>query len=235
VTEPQTPQTAQPPETAQPPQPDTRLGVEEAIAFWDDRHLNQGELLSGGDLTYDHASNEAFYALRLGRLLDIIGASASAVSPLRVLDAGCGKGWFTRALTRCGHRVDGIDSSEAAIHECRSLAVGNDRYEACRLNAWAPTYLYDSVVAVDVLFHIMDDRVWRASVVNLAALVRLGGLLVVTDHDDDADHEWGEYQVTRSRQRYLDVVPPLGFSYLGFRPYRFRDNAAGFHVFRRIA
>ena len=224
-----------PARTPEPSQHGSRLGVDEAIAFWDERHLQHGQLLSGGDLTYDPSTNEGFYAMRLGRLLDIIGASASAVAPLRLLDAGCGKGWFARALTRCGHQVDGIDTSEAAIEECLRLAVGSDRYMVSRLDAWAPTCLYDAVVAIDVLFHLMDDGVWRDSVVNLAALVRLRGLLVLADHDAEADHLWGDYQVTRSRQGYLDVVQPLGFRYLGFHPYRFRDNAAGFHVFRRIA
>ncbi len=220
---------------ASAPQPVAWLGVEAGSSLGDEHHLRYGEPRSDGDLTYDRAGHEAFSAMRLGRLLDVIGASSSAVAPLRLLDAGCGKGWFARALTRCGHRMDGIDSSEAAIQECRRLAVGGDHYEVCRLEAWAPAYLYDAVVAVDVLFHLMDDQVWRESVVNLAALVRLGGLLVLSDHDGEADHLWGEYQVTRSRQHYLGLVPPLGFGYLGFRPFRFRDNAAGFHVFRRIA
>ncbi|HEX3002626.1 MAG TPA: methyltransferase domain-containing protein [Angustibacter sp.] len=216
-------------------EPGSRLGVDEAIAFWDERHQRAGELLSGGDMTYDHATNEAFYALRLGRLLDIVGTSVSQVAPLRLLDAGCGKGWFSRALARCGHRVDGIDSSVAAIEECRRLAVGTERYEVSRLDTWAPPYLYDAVVTVDVLFHLMDDDLWRASVVNLASLVRFGGLLALADHDAPADHLWGAYQVTRSRGAYLDLVPPLGLQYEGFEPYRFRDNAAGFHVFRRVA
>ena len=190
--------------------------------------------LRSGVLAYDHATDEAFDAIRLGHLLDVIGTSASAVAPLRLLDAGCGTGWLTRALTRCGHLVEGIDSSEEAIEQSRALAVGSDRYVTSRLDAWAPTYLYDHVVAVDVLAHLTDDDAWRDSVVNLAALVRLGGLLVLTDHDAEADHQWGNGEVTRSRQGYRDVLLPLGFSYNGFRPYRFRDNAAGFHVFRRI-
>jgi 2-polyprenyl-3-methyl-5-hydroxy-6-metoxy-1,4-benzoquinol methylase len=219
----------------QPPTTGARLGVDQAIEFWNTRHRKHGELLSGGDMTYDHATNEAFYALRLGRLLDIVGTSVSAVAPLRILDAGCGKGWLSRELTRCGHRVDGIDSSEEAIAECQRRATGTDRYTVSRLDHWAPSYLYDAVVTLDVLFHLMDDNVWRTSVVNLAGSVRLGGLIVLADHNADADHLWGDYQITRSRQRYLDLVPPLGFTYQGFSPYRFRDNAAGFHVFRRIA
>ena len=171
--------------------------------------------LRSGALAYEHAADEAFDAVRIGHLLDVIGTSASTVAPLRLLDAGCGTGWLTRALTRCGHLVEGIDSSE--------------------LKTWAPSYLYDHVVAVDVLVHLTDDDVWRDSVVNLAALVRLGGLLVLTDHDAEAHHQWGDGQVTRSRQGYLDLLLPLGFSYNGFHPFRFRDSAAGFHVFRRIA
>lgn len=199
-----------------------------------------GDPMTGDQVTFvpvtpDRATDEAFYVLRLGRLIDIIGASASAVAPLRLLDAGCGTGRFTRALTRCGHLVDGIDSSEQSIEECRSQAIGTDRYTACRLDAWAPTYLYDAVVAVDVLLRVMADVVWRNSVVNLAGLVRLGGQLVLSDHHAESDRLWGESMVAGSRQGYLDVVLPLGFGYVGFRPYQFHGNAAGFHVFRRIA
>ena len=45
---------------------DKTLALPEAIDFWDKRHQAQGELLSGGDLSFDHAGNEIFYALRIG-------------------------------------------------------------------------------------------------------------------------------------------------------------------------
>ena len=79
----------------------------------------------------DRSTNEAFYAIRLGRLLDIIGTSASTAAPLELLDAGCGNGRLTRALTRCGHLVDGIDprfspyrfrDNAAGFHVLRRIA-----------------------------------------------------------------------------------------------------------------
>ena len=91
------------------------LNSQEAAAYWDARHVNDDELRSGGHRGLDYASNEIFYALRLGRLLEIIGDHTSTTEPLFVLDAGCGKGWFTRALTRFGHWVEGIDASPEAI------------------------------------------------------------------------------------------------------------------------
>jgi SAM-dependent methyltransferase len=215
------------------PAPPQRLAVQEAIDFWDNRHQVRGELLSGGDLSFDHATNEILYALRLGRLIDIIGATSSTTAPWRILDAGCGKGYFARAMARFGHQVEGIDSSPAAITDCRAHAAAGERYEVSTLVGWQPPHLYDVVYCVDVLFHIMDDSVWESSVRNLASLVRLGGRLVLSDHGADADRVWGNYQVTRASSRYRMVLEAAGFSSDGFVPYRFRDSLVGFHVFTR--
>ena len=203
------------------------------VSYWDRRHQELGVLLSGGDVSYGAHANEAFYAVRLGRLLDILETASASVAPQRLLDAGCGKGWFTRALAKCGYRVDGIDSSDHAVAEARREAVGMDHYEVSSLHEWSSTYLYDAVVAIDVLFHITQDSVWRASVRNLAAHVRSGGLLVISDHDHRGSHVWGNYQVTRGADLYIEQLEPLGFDYVRFSPYSFRGNLGGFHTFER--
>lgn len=213
------------------------MAIEESITFWDDRHRTSTHAHSGGDLSYDEMGNEALNALRIGRLIDVLGTFADPAAPSRLLDAGCGKGWVTRALASFGHQVDGIDTSDTAVAGCRRTARpdGRDRYHVSRLDEWAPPYLYDGVVSVDVLFHIMEDPVWAASVTNLAQLVRWGGRLVIADHDLEVDHEWGHYQTSRARHRYVELVEPLGLVHTAFVPYRFRHNRAGFHVFDRIA
>lgn len=193
--------------------------------------------LAAGDLSYDEMGNLAFNALRIGRLLDVLGTLAEPAAPLRLLDAGCGTGWLTRALASFGHQVDGIDSAAATVEACRgqSRADCRDHYAVSRLDTWAPSYLYDAVVSVDVLFLISQDSLWEASVVNLASLVRSGGRLVLADHDLAQDHPWGGGQVSRARRRYVDLLAAEGLVYRRFVPYEFRDNDAGFHVFDRIA
>jgi 2-polyprenyl-3-methyl-5-hydroxy-6-metoxy-1,4-benzoquinol methylase len=213
---------------------DKVLELPEAIEFWDKRHQAQGELLSGGDLSFDHAGNEIFYALRTGRLIDIVGDASSVVAPKRVLDAGCGKGVFSRAMGRFGHRVDGIDSSPHAIDLCRADASTRETYAVSTLDAWTPPYLYDAVYCVDVLFHIMDDDVWEASLRNLAALVTFGGVLALADHVGDEDRLWSKYQKTRASSRYDSVLAPHGMRRDGFSPYRFRGSPAGFHLFTKV-
>jgi 2-polyprenyl-3-methyl-5-hydroxy-6-metoxy-1,4-benzoquinol methylase len=211
------------------------LGVDEALKFWDRRHQVQGELRSGGDLTYDHATNEVFYALRLGRLIDILGLATAPVWQRHLLDAGCGKGFFARGMGRFGHRVDGIDGSPHAIEECRSLGGPNETYEVSTLAGWAPAHQYDAVYSVDVAFHIMDDDEWDASMRNLGSLVKLGGQLLVVDHVTDADKVWQNYQKTRAYSSYDALFGGEGFSRTGFVQYGFLGSPAGFHVFTRDA
>ena len=193
--------------------------------------------LAAGDLSYDDMGNLAFNALRIGRLIDVLGTLAEPVAPLWLLDAGCGTGWLTRALASFGHQVDGIDSATATVEACRgqSRADGRDHYAVSRLDTWAPSYLYDAVVSVDVLFLISQDSLWEASVVNLASLVRSGGRLVLADHNLAQDHPWGGRQVSRARRRYVDLLAAEGLVYRRSVPYEFRDSDAGFHVFDRIA
>ena len=209
------------------------LTQEQAAAYWENRHRRSDDLRSGGHIGLDRASNEIFYARRLGALLEIIGDYTSVAEPLFVLDAGCGKGHFANAIAHCGHRVDAIDGSGAAIGYCRAQFGAQVRWEVSSLSAWQSPWLYDVVYAVDVLFHILDDGEWAASAENLASLVRYGGTLVITDENNPNRTPRGSYIVHRARAEYEALLEPHGFSYRGFRPYAFRDNHVGFHVFTR--
>ncbi len=211
------------------------MNSDETTAYWNERHRQFSPLSSGGVVGIDAAANEILYAMRLGRLLDLVGDASEVRAPLRVLDAGCGKGWFARAMARFGHRVDGIDVSEAAIEECRAQAGGRDDYAVCALSDWRPPYLYDIVYSVDVLFHVMDDDAWAESVRNLASLVRLGGRLILSDHGNEYDRTWSTYQQTRGLPRYRALVQPLGYGSDHFVSYGFRNTPVGFLVFDRVS
>jgi len=208
------------------------LSREEAIRYWDDRHRSLSELRSGGHRGLSEAANEIFYRVRLGKLLELIGDLNAPNEPMFVLDAGCGKGRFSRELGACGFCVDGIDASEAAI--VASRAAGGGRYEVSTLAAWRSPTLYDVVMSIDVLFHILDEDEWASSVRNLASLIRLGGQLIITDEDGEAPRAAGDYIVHRPRTAYADLLGDR-FRFVGFTPYKFRENAVGFLQFVREA
>jgi 2-polyprenyl-3-methyl-5-hydroxy-6-metoxy-1,4-benzoquinol methylase len=152
---------------------------------------------------------------------------------LFLLDAGCGKGWFSRELAKFGHMVDGIDGSESAVAYCRDKG-GGPRYFHSNLSDWRSPWPYDVVVSVDVLFHILDHHEWERSLRNLAALVRLRGKLVIADWFADGDREFNNYQLVRGRDRYLPLMRDCGLRFDSWRPYNFHRSPIGFYVFTRI-
>jgi len=96
-----------------------------------------------------------------------------------VLDLGCGNGWFTAALDRCGFAVTGVDHSEA------SLRIAKQHYASLafhRVDAMQPldsslVQRFDAVVAIDVIDHVPLPR--KLIEAALSAL-KPGGLLIVT-------------------------------------------------------
>ena len=211
------------------------LGSDVTLRFWDDRHQANDDMRSGGNIAFDYEKNELLYAVRLVRLIDILGLGSEPLPVRRLLDAGCGKGYYSRAMGRLGHTVDGIDGSPRAVSECQSLAGPHESYAVSTLAEWAPPHQYDAVYCVDVAFHIMVDDDWAASMRNLACLVRLGGLLVVADHAANADRVWQQYQKTRAFSSYDSIFEAEGMSRVGFVPYGVFDSPVGFHVFTRDA
>lgn len=201
-------------------------------AYWDERHALQEELTSGGHIALGEPGNELFYRQRLGTLIEITGDQASFRHPLEVLDAGCGKGFFSDALMKGGHRVTGIDASSVAIEHCRQHAEGV--YVQSGLEEYTSAVLYDVVYCIDVAFHILDDGLWEKSMDNLASLVRCGGRLILTEADVEEREPRGAYVVHRPLANYDSLLEPQGFRFVEFRPYRFRENEVGFLLYDRV-
>lgn len=207
------------------------LSTDEALSYWDDRHRRETDLRSGGHIGWDEGANEAFYLRRSASLLSLIGDRFGPDDPVFALDAGCGKGAFSRALARCGVVVEGIDASPAAIEICR--ASGPGRFSVATLAGYRSPFLFDVVYSIDVLFHILDDVEWEASLVNLASLVRLAGTLVTADEADGPRRRAGNYIVHRPASEYEAVLAPRGLVFRSFRSYDFRENKVGLLEFVR--
>ena len=65
---------------------------------------------------------DEFKTDRPAEWLRVIESSAPSNRPLRVLDAGCGPGFFSILLSRAGHIVTGIDGSERMLMHARKNA-----------------------------------------------------------------------------------------------------------------
>ncbi|MBK9116082.1 MAG: methyltransferase domain-containing protein [Betaproteobacteria bacterium] len=78
----------------------------------------------------------------------------------RVLDVGCGTGYFTRRLaTECALDVVGLDPDRAWLDFARAHAAGGERYCAGRAEALPfPDASFDRTVSVTALCFVADPR-----------------------------------------------------------------------------
>lgn len=72
---------------------------------------------------YNRYVEEEFATDRPEKWLHIIESNAPPGRPLRVLDTGCGPGFFSVLLARAGHIVSGIDGSSGMLAHARENAA----------------------------------------------------------------------------------------------------------------
>ena len=100
----------------------------------------------------------------------------------RILDTGCGAGYDAKILETLGARVLGIDISEKLVSiaknkvkSCR-FVVGNITEDMSALGS------FDGITCLATLIHI-DIQKMKQTFDNFAAVLKKGGLLLVSSHD----------------------------------------------------
>jgi 2-polyprenyl-3-methyl-5-hydroxy-6-metoxy-1,4-benzoquinol methylase len=94
----------------------------------------------------------------------------------RILDIGCGTGWFTGRLARLGPAV-GIDLSTTAIAMARTQFPGITFIAGNVFETELPAGHFDLVVSQEVIAHVKDQA---GLLDRIADTLRPGGYLVIT-------------------------------------------------------
>lgn len=97
----------------------------------------------------------------------------------RVLDVGCGEGWFTAALAQTGREAVGIDVAEEPLRRARAREPGLDLRCVPAEGEWhsLPDVSFDAVWAGEVIEHVADTAGWLSEV---RRVLRSGGALVLS-------------------------------------------------------
>ncbi len=111
------------------------------------------------------------------RLLGIAD-SLHPIDGRRVLDLGCGKGRFARALVDRGARVVGLDVSQAMLAGADGSAMDRVRGSARRL-PFRPSS-FDGVIAVEIFEHLAPRAVDDVCA-EVRRVLRPGGTFVVVN------------------------------------------------------
>lgn len=115
-------------------------------------------------------------------------AGCLGTAPLDVLELACGTGEVTGALRRLGHRVTGLDFSEAMLDRARAKHAGDPGARFVLADAEytrEPPGRYDAVVCRHLVWTLTDPQ---AALAEWFRVLRPGGHLLVFDGDFAAPH-----------------------------------------------
>jgi 2-polyprenyl-3-methyl-5-hydroxy-6-metoxy-1,4-benzoquinol methylase len=132
--------------------------------------------------------------------LSLIAAQRSG----RLLDVGCGAGYFVAEARKGGWDAEGIDLNAGAVTVARErdgLRVQQGRIEDLDL----PPESFDAVTLWDSLEHMEDPR---ATLVTARRLLRAGGMLAVSTPNIDGLYPRLSYPVGRATGYWTHPEPP---------------------------
>ena len=184
--------------------------------FWDRRLREQFDLRGTGETGLSLAYNEACYALRRRVLDRALGESGGDPSGRRVLDVGCGTGFFTAYYLARGARVTGLDLSPTSI-ERLGARHPEATFRLADISEAPVEGRFDLVNAFDVLYHITDDARWEAAVRHLCAAVDAHGLLLLTDTFSEVAGV-ASHNVVRPLARYRALIEAGGLEIRALYP-----------------
>jgi SAM-dependent methyltransferase len=184
--------------------------------FWDRRLSEHFDLRGTGETGLSLAYNRACYALRR-RILDRAFHEAG-FDPRgrRVLDVGCGTGFFTRYYLERGANVTGLDIAPTSI-ERLSKQHPEAQFVLGDVSEVAIDGRFDVVNAFDVLYHITDDARWETAVRHLARAVEVGGLMLLTDTFAERALAAAHNRM-RPLSRYRGLLQPEGLEITAIHP-----------------
>ncbi len=183
--------------------------------FWDQRLREQFDLRGTGETGLSLAYNRACYALRREVLDAALAAERFDPRGRRVLDVGCGTGFFTAYYLDRGARVTGIDIAPTSVERLRQRHP-DATFVLGDVSETAIEGRYDLVNAFDVLYHVTDDARWETAVRHLAAAVAPGGRLLLTDLF--ASMPMAEHNTMRPLARYRPLLEGAGLALGPLRP-----------------
>ena len=169
--------------------------------YWQKRHQTIGDLRVVGCANKSAAENAAEYTRAGARFLELVTIDLPHAARRTVLDIGYGLGHYARLCKTAGfEEYVGVDFAAPPGPDL------GPRYTYQQADAGALLTLgrrFDLVIAIDVLFHLTDDRRFNTALDNIRTHTRPGGIVYATGRFQEA--RTASHVVHRGLERFTGL------------------------------
>lgn len=190
----------------------------DAGSYWSSRVGVGADLAVVGHRSMGSSYNRQIYARRVEVLESYLGLlSDRAVGDLRILDVGCGSGFYAQFWQAHGVRdYTGLDVSKDSIAWLSSVYPAykfvNADITCEELTVLRDSSAFDIITVFDVFYHIVDDHRFESAIANIAKLVRADGYVLVMDQLCRRTYQLSRHVRYRARAGYLVAFESQGLS-----------------------
>lgn len=190
--------------------------------YWEDRLKTRYDLTGVGNIVFDRKYNEYLYKLQLSVLKKALKKYKISLRGKTVLDIGCGIGFFSRFYHENLAQITGIDITTTSVESLRK-SIPDGKFTTMDISAELPAdkeYFenrFDIINMLNVIFHIVDDTKFERALENLAACIKEGGYLLISDYFGETDVSPARHVKFRTLERYqtlqqrgvniLEIIP----------------------------
>lgn len=190
--------------------------------YWERRLGARYSLAGVGHAGLPHSYNRWLYRVRrrvFGRLLERVGID---VDGARVLDVGSGTGFYIERWKEAGAAaLHGMDISATAVDNLRRR-FPDATFHRGDIGAPdagpRPAGSFDVVSAMDVMFHIVDDRAFQRAIRNVHSALGEGGWFIFSDNFLHRPERRLPHIVHRPLEDVRAVLEAAGFEVVERRP-----------------
>jgi len=190
------------------------------VDYWTYRHTKYGFDLRGvGDKTKSHADNVALLGQGKEVFLDVCRRAGVTFDKARVLDIGCGTGYFAGVLSDEGVKeyvgVDIVDTLFTGLAQ----RFPSYRFKVVDVSTQRLSGTYDLILAMDVLQHIVDEAKFSFALDNIKSVRASTGTIILSTHIGTPKRE-GFYVVRRPLEVFERSFPGFKMS----EPVKYADS-----------
>ena len=198
--------------------------------YWEDRLHKIGGLEGVGFKKLGQSFNKWAYKVRKHVFLKQVQKLDTDFKNYKVLDIGSGTGFYVQAWRELQVKnITGVDITPTSVENLK-ITFSENQFFQCDIgdvnfNASNQFSEYDLISAMDVLFHIVDDKRFEQSIKNIASITKKDGYFIYSDNFINHETVRGESQVSRSKKYLMDVFTKNEFEVVTFKPFMYWTNA----------
>jgi len=189
--------------------------------YWKKRHRKYGFNFRGvGNCTLSAEENELVYQQAKSIFLSLCHDQKINFVKSKILDIGCGTGYYAGIVKEEGGKdYLGIDITDQLFPDLRKK-FPEYSFQKVDISKVKLNKHFDLIIMIDVTQHIDNSKTFFLAMKNIASLLSLNGVFIVTSWLSKEFKRRTYYEVERPIGEYRKAFPGFVFS----EPILFRDK-----------